>query len=52
VIVLSKLIAGRFERPSHDRTHFGRQSAADDDHPIVVDPGGQVPPLVPLPLFG
>jgi hypothetical protein len=51
---LAEQAVGRgFERSLDDGPHFGREAAADHDHPVVVDPGRQVPVQMPrlgLPL--
>ena len=42
-----QLVGRRFERALDHGANLGREAAADDDHPVVVDPGREVPVQAP-----
>ena len=45
------LVARRLQRPQQHRPNLRRQPPPDYDHPVVIYPGPQRPPLVPPPLL-
>ena len=47
----ARLVAGRLQRPPHDRPHLRRQTAPHHNQPVLVHPRPQRPRVVPPPVL-